>query len=75
MSEEWLEASIAFGNTSRGNSRSGLGRYGMGLSSAGIAFGDLLEVYSKVEDGVWNKTFIDLREAVKQSLLMPFLQS
>ena len=73
MSEEWLEASIAFGNTSRGKSREGLGRYGMGLSSAGIAFGDLLEVYSKVEDGVWNKTFIDLREGSETKFTDAFL--
>jgi hypothetical protein len=73
MSEEWLEASIAFGNTSRGKSRSGLGRYGMGLSSAGIAFGDLLEVYSKVEGGVWNKTFIDLQEGSETKFTDTFL--
>lgn len=73
MSEEWLEASIAFGNTSRGKSRSGLGRYGMGLSSAGIAFGDLLEVYSKVEGGPWNKTFIDLEEGSETKFTDAFL--
>ena len=73
MSEEWLEASIAFGNTSRGKSRSGLGRNGMGLSSAGIAFGDLLEVYSKVEGGPWNKTFIDLQEGSETKFTDAFL--
>ena len=46
MDPAWLEASIGFGSTSRGTKRDGLGRFGMGLSSAGIAFSELLEVYS-----------------------------
>ena len=62
MDPEWLEASIGFGSTSRGTSREGLGRFGMGLNNAGIAFGELLEVYSHSSDSDWHRTFIDLRE-------------
>ena len=61
MDPAWLEASIGFGSTSRGTKRDGLGRFGMGLSSAGIAFSELLEVYSHSADSNWHRTFIDLR--------------
>ena len=62
MDSDWLEASIGFGSTSRGTKRDGLGRFGMGLSSAGIAFSEMLEVYSHSEGSDWHRTFIDIRE-------------
>ena len=68
MSPDMLESSIGFGSTSRGQKQDGLGRFGMGLSKAGIAFTELLEVYSRQKTtdklqslGQFNKTYIDLR--------------
>ncbi|MDB2528048.1 ATP-binding protein [Alphaproteobacteria bacterium] len=62
MDKEWLEASIGFGSTSRGTKRDGLGRFGMGLSSAGIAFSERLDVYSHSTANGWHRTFIDIEE-------------
>ena len=73
MDPAWLEASIGFGSTSRGTKRDGLGRFGMGLSSAGIAFSELLEVYSHSADSNWHRTFIDLR-AERHALQMNILR-
>ena len=47
----WKQA-LASVPTSRGTSREGLGRFGMGLNNAGIAFGELLEVYSHSSDSL-----------------------
>ena len=69
-----LEASIGFGSTSRGTKRDGLGRFGMGLSSAGIAFSELLEVYSHSADSNWHRTFIDLRAEARHASQMTILR-
>ena len=69
MNQDMLESSIGFGSTSRGEKRDGLGRFGMGLSKAGIAFSEFLEVFSRSNPssslqsvGRFKKTFIDLRK-------------
>ena len=62
MTQEWLQNSIGFGGTSRENNPNGLGRYGMGLSSAGIAFSELLEVFSRPDQREYSRTYIDLRK-------------
>lgn len=60
MSPEWLRNSIKFGGTSRENNPDGLGRFGMGLSSAGIAFSELLEVFSRQDENEYYRTWIDV---------------
>ena len=61
MKPEYLPLAIGIGSTSRAKNPSGLGRFGMGLTSAGTAFSNLLEVYSRPDEGQWHRTFIDLR--------------
>jgi len=61
MTKEWLRTSISFGGTSRSENKKGLGRFGMGLSSAGIAFSEFLQVFSRSESKDYYKTWIDLR--------------
>ena len=62
MNPKFLEASIGFGQTSRGSKKDGLGRYGNGMTNAAIAFSERCDIYSKSKDTNWNKTFIDLVE-------------
>lgn len=75
MDPEWLEASIGFGSTSRGAKRDGLGRFGMGLSSAGIAFSERLDVYSHSESGDWHRTYIDIEEGSPTCFTDEFLEN
>jgi len=75
MDPEWLEASIGFGATSRGGKRDGLGRFGMGLSSAGIAFSERLDVYSHSQSGDWHRTYIDIEEGSPTCFTDEFLEN
>jgi len=61
MEKEYLPLSIGIGSTSRKTNPDGLGCYGMGLTGAGNAYSNLLEVYSRADGKKWYKTFIDLR--------------
>ena len=65
MQSDYLPLAIGIGSTSRAKNDQGLGRFGMGLTSAGTAFSNLLEVYSRADNGKWYKTFIDLRPESK----------
>ncbi len=62
MSPKFLEASIGFGQTSRGAKKDGLGRYGNGMTNAAIAFSEKCNIFSKTQNSPWHKTFIDLVE-------------
>ena len=46
MNPKFLEASIGFGQTSRGSKKDGLGRYGNGMTNAAIAFSERCDIFS-----------------------------
>jgi hypothetical protein len=60
MVDEVLHRCLQLGYSSRFNDRSGIGRFGVGATLAAINQCKKVELYSKVRDGHWIYTYIDL---------------
>ena len=57
-----VRASLVWGAGTRPNDRQGFGKYGYGLPSASVSQCLRVEVYSKVKDGPWTKSYLDVEE-------------
>ena len=62
MSHGDLHKCLKLGHSSRYNDRSGIGRFGVGMTLGAIHEARRIEVYSKIETGNWQWTYIDLDE-------------
>ena len=62
MSHGDLHKCLKLGHSSRYNDRSGIGRFGVGMTLGAIHGARRIEVYSKIETGNWQWTYIDLDE-------------
>jgi hypothetical protein len=62
METDMLHASLAWGGTHRREADRGYGKYGFGLSSASLHIGKRVEVYSVVDGGDWQRTYLDADE-------------
>lgn len=77
MDPDWVSGCLGFGNTSRSTKedRDGLGRFGMGLSNGGIAFTDILKVYSRTDKSSWYMSYIDLKEGSPTEYTDEYIES
>ncbi|HZH67747.1 MAG TPA: ATP-binding protein, partial [Chitinophagales bacterium] len=62
MDKELLHNCLKLGHSSRYNDRDGIGRFGVGMTLGAIHECRRVEVYSKLNNGSWLWTFIDLDE-------------
>lgn len=60
MATDILHKCLQLGYSSRYNDRTGIGRFGVGATLAAINQCKKVELYSKVDGGSWQYTFIDL---------------
>jgi hypothetical protein len=65
METGMLRTCLAWGGTHRAGAKRGYGKFGFGLSSASISIGNRVDVYSVVEGGPWQMTYLDLDEIAK----------
>ena len=73
MDKEILHTCLKLGKSSRYNDRSGIGRFGVGMTLGAIHECRRVEVYSKVNGGIWYYTYLDLDEIENGTLTrMPF---
>lgn len=73
MDKEILHTCLKLGKSSRFNDRSGIGRFGVGMTLGAIHECRRVEVYSKVNGGMWYYTYLDLDEIENGTLTgMPF---
>jgi hypothetical protein len=57
-----VRASLVWGAGTRPKERQGFGKYGYGLPSASVSQCLRVEVYSKIKDGPWAKSLLDVEE-------------
>ena len=62
MDKEILHTCLKLGKSSRYNDRNGIGRFGVGMTLGAIHECRRVEVYSKVNGGMWYYTYLDLDE-------------
>src|SRR5262249_38522755 len=62
MEPKMVRAAPIWGAGTRGDNTSGVGKYGYGLPSASISQCFRVLVYSKVEDGPWYRSYLDVNE-------------
>src|ERR1035437_51391 len=60
MTKDILHKCLQLGYSSRYNDRSGIGRFGVGATLAAINQCKKVELYSRVKNGPWQYTYIDL---------------
>jgi len=65
MKEDVLHRCLQLGYSSRYNDRSGIGRFGVGAILASINQCMKIEIFSKIENGDWLYTFVDLEKIIK----------
>ncbi len=63
-----LHKCLKLGHSSRYNDRSGIGRFGVGMTLGAIHECRRVEVYSKIKQGAWNYTYLDLDEIKDKKL-------
>ena len=68
MDVELLHRCLKLGHSSRYNDRSGIGRFGVGMTLGAIHECRKIEVYTKIEGGNWNYTYLDLDEIATGTL-------
>jgi len=62
MDRETLHQCLKIGWSSRFNNRKGIGRFGVGMTMAAIHECKRIEIYSKIVNGEWLRTYVDLDE-------------
>jgi hypothetical protein len=62
MEKSVLHTCLKLGKSSRYNDRDGIGRFGVGMTLGAIHECRHVDVYSKVKDGIWHYTYLDLDE-------------
>ena len=62
MEKNILHTCLKLGKSTRYNDRSGIGRFGVGMTLGAIHECRHVDVYSKVKDGLWHHTYLDLDE-------------
>lgn len=68
MEPETLQRCLAFGGSSRYDSRSGLGRFGMGLPNSSMSQARRVEVFSWCAKGNGSGVYLDIDEAMMSDL-------
>ena len=68
MDIDLLHKCLKLGHSSRYNDRSGIGRFGVGMTLGAIHECRRIDVYSKVKNGNWHYTYLDLDE-IKEGVL------
>ena len=65
MDAEVLHRCLQLGYSTRYNDRSGIGRFGVGMTLAAINQCQRVEIYSKVSNGNWLWTYIDIHNLAR----------
>lgn len=66
MDADILQRCLQLGYSSRYNDRKGIGRFGVGMTLGAINQCQRVEVYSKIKNGTWFWTYIDIQEIMAQ---------
>lgn len=69
MTKDVLHQCMQLGYSSRYGDRSGIGRFGVGMTLGAIHECRRIEVYSKVDGGEWNFTYVDIDEITDEEMV------